>query len=82
MEREDAALLPVYALSANSYVEDRRRSLEAGMNGHIAKPIDFEELKQKMGAAIRDRRTAWNAVQKQRKEDRQRNSRSRSMENA
>ena len=34
------------------------------MNDHIAKPIDFNELKKKMGAAVRDSRNAWNASRK------------------
>ena len=62
LDRKDARLIPVYALSANSYVEDQRRSLAAGMDDHIAKPIDFNVLKKKMGAAIRNARNAWNAV--------------------
>ena len=32
------------ALSANAYVEDARRSREVGMDGHVGKPIDFDEL--------------------------------------
>ena len=35
---------PIIALSANAFEEDRRKSLEAGMNAHIAKPINVSEL--------------------------------------
>ena len=35
---------PIIALSANAFEEDRRKSLEAGMNAHIAKPINIKEL--------------------------------------
>ena len=38
------AKLPIVALSANAFEEDKRKSLEAGMNAHIAKPINVPEL--------------------------------------
>jgi len=38
------AHIPILALSANAFEEDCRRSLEAGMNGHLAKPINVTEL--------------------------------------
>ena len=44
LERADAATVPVYALSADAFVEDERLSIESGMNGHFSKPIDFEKL--------------------------------------
>ena len=64
MERRDAGIIPIYALSANSYVEDQRRSMEAGMNDHIAKPIDYNILKRKMSLAVQEGRNAWNAARK------------------
>ena len=39
-----SASLPIIALSANAFEEDRQKSLEAGMNAHIAKPIKIKEL--------------------------------------
>ncbi len=36
--------IPIFALTANAFAEDRRRAIEAGMNGHIAKPIDIPSL--------------------------------------
>ena len=36
--------LPIIALSANAFEEDRQKSLKAGMNDHIAKPIKVKEL--------------------------------------
>ncbi len=42
--REDARTIPIYALSADAFVEDKRRSVNIGMNGHVSKPIDFDEL--------------------------------------
>ena len=40
----DAASIPIIAASANAFADDRRASREAGMNEHIAKPIDSNEL--------------------------------------
>lgn len=42
--REDVHRLPILAMSANSFPDDVQRSLDAGMNGHIAKPIDMSKL--------------------------------------
>lgn len=39
-EREDAKSIPIIALTANAYEEDVKNCLDAGMNEHIAKPID------------------------------------------
>ena len=39
------ANLPIIALSANAFAEDKKASLDAGMNDHVAKPIDIHELK-------------------------------------
>ena len=44
MERTDAGTIPIYALSADAFVEDERLSMESGMNGHLTKPIDYGEL--------------------------------------
>ena len=40
--------LPIIALSANAFEEDRKKSLEAGMDDHIAKPINLEDLLEAM----------------------------------
>lgn len=39
-----ASVIPIYAITANSYTEDISMSLNVGMNGHIAKPIDTAAL--------------------------------------
>lgn len=48
LEREDAKTIPIIAMTANAYDSDVQKSLDAGMNAHLAKPIDpmilFEEL--------------------------------------
>ncbi len=43
LPRPDAQV-PIYALSADAFVEDERLSRESGMNGHLTKPIDFDAL--------------------------------------
>ena len=45
-ETETMAGIPIYAMTANAFSEDKERSREAGMNGHLAKPIEVEELEQ------------------------------------
>lgn len=42
--QSDAKNIPIIAMTANAYAEDRRAVLEAGMNRHLAKPIEREEL--------------------------------------
>ena len=42
--REDAGKIAIYAMTANSFTEDVSAALNAGMNGHIAKPIDAQIL--------------------------------------
>lgn len=44
LDRRDAKILPIIALSANSRDEDKRKSIESGMNYHIAKPFNVIQL--------------------------------------
>ena len=55
LDRADAADIPVFALSADAFIEDERLSRESGMNGHYAKPVDFNELQNSIGAFLRER---------------------------
>ena len=43
-ERPDAEEIPIIALSANAFAEDVQTSLDAGMNGHISKPLNVAEV--------------------------------------
>ncbi|WP_297721202.1 response regulator [Intestinimonas sp.] len=43
-ERPDAASVPIIAMTADAFREDIQKCLEAGMNAHIAKPMDFDRL--------------------------------------
>jgi signal transduction histidine kinase len=49
----DSKAIPIIALSANAYEEDIRQSLAAGMNAHLAKPIDMGELSSKLHEYIK-----------------------------
>ena len=44
MDREDAKAIPIIAMTANAFTEDRIRAKEAGMDEHVAKPVDVELL--------------------------------------
>lgn len=44
LNREDATLTPIIAVSANAFADDRRLSREAGMNAHLSKPVSSQEL--------------------------------------
>jgi two-component system, sensor histidine kinase len=44
MDREDARVIPIIAMTANAFTEDRMRAKEAGMDEHIAKPVDAKLL--------------------------------------
>lgn len=44
--REDARKIPIIAMTANAFAEDEKEALNAGMNVHLAKPIDIELLNQ------------------------------------
>ena len=55
LSRPDAGNIPIFALSADAFVEDERMSLESGMNGHFAKPVDFAALERSVGAFLKIR---------------------------
>ena len=44
LERRDAGTIPIVAMTANAFEDDRQEALRAGMNAHFSKPIDVKEL--------------------------------------
>ena len=42
--RPDAATIPIVAMTANAFTEDIKLAMDAGMNQHMAKPIDIRQL--------------------------------------
>lgn len=46
------AEIPIIAMTANAFEEDREHALEAGMNGHIAKPIDIDKVLTILGDSL------------------------------
>lgn len=52
LERKDAENIPIIAMSANAYPEDIQKSLKAGMNEHLAKPVDAVVLYKTLSKAL------------------------------
>jgi signal transduction histidine kinase/CheY-like chemotaxis protein len=52
LDREDAKRVPIIALTASAFDEDLQHSLEAGMNGHLSKPVDPDNLVATLGELI------------------------------
>ena len=54
LENKGLARIPIVAMTANAFAEDVRASEEAGMQGHIAKPIDVNVMIQILTNVLRD----------------------------
>ena len=54
LDRPDAGTIPIIALTANAFDEDVQRSLQAGMNAHLCKPIDNDTLFATLEELIRE----------------------------
>jgi CheY-like chemotaxis protein len=52
LDRPDAKTIPIIALTANAFDEDVQRSLQVGMNAHLTKPVESEQLFQTLGELI------------------------------
>lgn len=46
LPREDVKRLPIIAMTANAFADDRKKTRDAGMDGHLAKPVDMKQLRQ------------------------------------
>ena len=53
MDRADAATIPIIALTANAFDEDVQRSMQAGLNAHLSKPVEPEALFDTLESLIR-----------------------------
>ena len=53
LERQDAKTIPIIAMTANAFREDAEKCMEAGMNAHLAKPLDDEKIKQTISEELR-----------------------------
>lgn len=54
MSREDAKTIPIIAMTANAFSEDRRRAVEAGMNEHLAKPLESTVIIKTIAKYLKD----------------------------
>ena len=50
---KDKAYIPIIAMTANAFEEDKREAAAAGMNGHISKPVQVDKLLQMLAEIIR-----------------------------
>mgnify|MGYP000525626476 CR=1 FL=1 len=55
MSDKDKASIPIIAMTANAFEEDKRDAIAAGMNGHIAKPIQVDKMLSILSEVIRQR---------------------------
>ena len=51
--RPDAAAVPIIAMTADAFAEEQKRTLDAGMNAHLAKPLDMDKLVRTLSAFCR-----------------------------
>ena len=56
LDRPDAKTIPIIAVTANAFAEDTEKCMEAGMNAHLAKPLDIQKLKQTVCEQMKNRK--------------------------
>lgn len=54
MDRDDAKKIPIIAMSANAFQDDIQKSLTAGMNKHLTKPLDLKKMKSMIQEVLKD----------------------------
>ena len=52
LDRADAKRVPIIALTANAFEEDVNRCLEAGMDAHLSKPVDIDQVMDTLGKLL------------------------------
>ena len=57
LPREDAKTIPIVAMSADAFAEDVQKCKDAGMNAHVAKPIDVKKMMQTLLDVLKDKST-------------------------
>ncbi len=55
--RSDGQFIPIVAMTANAFEEDVKKSLEAGMNGHLSKPIDIKKMYAQLDRLLNEEKT-------------------------
>lgn len=55
MERSDATTVPIFAMTADAFAEDMEEARKAGMNSHLAKPLDMVAMIREIGKSISDK---------------------------
>lgn len=53
LSRSDAGSIPIIAMTANAFAEDEKAALDSGMDAHVPKPIDMEQLKRALADRIK-----------------------------
>ena len=53
LDNKELANVRIYAMTANAFEEDRQNAIAAGMNGHLAKPIDIQKLFSTLSESIK-----------------------------
>ncbi|MCR5508798.1 MAG: response regulator [Lachnospiraceae bacterium] len=61
LDRKDASIVPIIAMTANAFDEDVQRSLQVGMNAHLSKPVEPERLYRSLEELIWEAETKRNA---------------------
>lgn len=57
LQRDDARTIPIFAMTADAFAEDEQAALAAGMDAHVAKPLDIEDLKKAVDRFVEKGRT-------------------------